>query len=158
MRVWPEFTRAHAEWQLLHLTGAADEAAVRGAYERAGAPAMVLSFTHEMPAALAAADLVIARAGASTLAELGALGRAAILLPYPYHKDRHQHANAQVLVDAGAAVVLEDWKDVERNCGPLAEALERLVDAGPRDKMAAAARALGRPRGAEDVAAWLAAE
>ncbi|RMF71473.1 MAG: UDP-N-acetylglucosamine--N-acetylmuramyl-(pentapeptide) pyrophosphoryl-undecaprenol N-acetylglucosamine transferase, partial [Planctomycetota bacterium] len=71
-RVWPRFARARADWQLLHLTGHRDEAATRSAYERAGAAdsATVVGFTHEMADALAAADIVISRAGASTLAEL----------------------------------------------------------------------------------------
>lgn len=155
MRVWPAFWKRHPEWQLLHLTGAADEAEVRAAYERAEVPAHVVPFTHEMPLALAAADLVISRAGASTLAELTALGRPSILLPYPYHRDRHQHANAAVLVDHGAAVVLEDRIDPEQNEAPLRSALEDLNAAAARQRMAKAARELGRPRAAEDVAAWL---
>lgn len=153
--IWPEFWQAQPDWQLLHLTGSADESAVRAAYARAGAPAVVVSFTHEMPLALAAADVVITRSGASTLAELTALGRPSILLPYPYHQDRHQHANAQVLVAAGAAVMLEDWKDPARNRGPLLEALMRLADAAVRARMAAAARSLARPQAAASVARWL---
>ncbi len=155
MRVWPAFWKRHPEWQLLHLTGAADEAEVRAAYERAEVPAQVIPFTHEMPLALAAADLVVSRAGASTLAELTALGRPAILLPYPYHRDRHQHANATVLAERGAALVIEDRIDPEQNEAPLRAALEDLTAPAVRRQMAAAARALGRPRAAEDVAAWL---
>lgn len=154
-RVWPEFSRRHPEWLLLHLTGSADEAATRAAYAAARCPAHVLSFTHDMPLAIAAADLVITRAGASTLAELGALGRAAILLPYPFHRDRHQHANAEVLVAAGAAVVLEDRIDPQLNRAPLLEQLTLLAEPARRARMAAAARGLGRPYAAEAVARWL---
>jgi UDP-N-acetylglucosamine--N-acetylmuramyl-(pentapeptide) pyrophosphoryl-undecaprenol N-acetylglucosamine transferase len=154
--VWPAFHAGHPEWQLLHLSGAADETEVRSAYAAAGVPAKVVAFTHEMWLALAAADLVVSRAGASTLAELTALGRPAILLPYPYHRDRHQHANAQVLADQGAAIVLEDWRDVAQNAPPLLAALERLADAGARGAMAGAAARLGCPGAAPDVAAWLA--
>jgi len=156
--VWPTFHAAHPEWQLLHLTGPADEAATKAAYAAAGAPAHVLAFTHEMPLALAAADLVVSRAGASTLAELTALGRPSILLPYPYHRDRHQHANAQVLVDAGAAVLLEDRRDAARNAGPLATALASLADPQRRAALAAASRRLARADAAERVAEWLLAE
>jgi len=154
-RVWPEFVAKHADWQLLHLSGPHDEEEVRAAYAAADVPAKVLPFTHDMPLALAAADLVISRAGASTLAELTALAKPSILLPYPYHRDRHQHANAQVLVDAGAAVVLEDRLDPAVNAGPLLEALSRLADAGVREPMAQAAHELARPNAARDVAAWL---
>ncbi len=154
-RVWPEFVSKHGAWELLHLSGPRDEEEARAAYAAAGVPAHVLPFTHEMPLALAAADLVISRAGASTLAELTALGKPSILLPYPYHRDRHQHANAQVLVDAGAAVVLEDQLDPAANAGPLLEALSRLTDAEDREPMAQAARGLARSNAADDVAKWL---
>jgi UDP-N-acetylglucosamine--N-acetylmuramyl-(pentapeptide) pyrophosphoryl-undecaprenol N-acetylglucosamine transferase len=154
-RVWPVFQRAHPEWQLLHLSGPADEAEMRAAYAAAGAPAQVVSFTHEMWLALAAAELVISRAGASTLAELSVLGKPAILLPYPYHRDRHQHANARVLVDAGAAILIDDRCVAEQNEPDVLAALGELADPARRGRMATAAAALGRPAAAGDVAAWL---
>ena len=155
LRLWPEFHRHRPEWQLLHLTGKGADERVRAAYAAANAPAQVLSFTHAMPLALAAADVVVSRAGASTLAELTALGKASILLPYPYHRDRHQHANAQVLVDAGAAVLVEDLRNADQTYPALTAALERLADADTRTKMSAAAKNLGRPSAAADVANWL---
>jgi len=155
-RVWPEFAARHREWQLLHLTGALDEAETRAAYAAAGVAARVIAFVHEMWLALAAADVVVSRAGASTLAELTALGKPAVLLPYPYHRDRHQHANAQVLVEAGAALVVEDLRDAEKNRGPVLAALERLTDRGTREALGRAALRLGRPGAARDVAAWMA--
>ncbi len=154
-RLWPDFTAAHPNWQLLHLTGAADEASVRSAYERAALPAAVLAFTHEMSAALSAADLVISRAGASTLAELTCLGKPAILLPYPYHKDQHQRVNAHVLVDAGAAICLSDTREPVSNAAAIRAALERLTDDAARATMAAAARKLGRPDASAAVARLL---
>lgn len=156
--VWPAFVRDRPDWQLLHLSGPADEASTRSAYQAAGAAGLVLAFTHDMPLALAAADVVVSRAGASTLAELCAVGRAAVLLPYPYHRDRHQHANAQVLVEAGAALMLEDRIDPRRNAPALRAALELLAEPAARQHMAAAARTLARPRAAHDVATWLAGE
>jgi UDP-N-acetylglucosamine--N-acetylmuramyl-(pentapeptide) pyrophosphoryl-undecaprenol N-acetylglucosamine transferase len=155
MRVWPEFLAAHPEWQLLHLSGPADEQAVRAAYAASGAPARVVDFTHEMPLAIAAADAVVARAGASTLAELTALGKPAILLPYPYHRDRHQHANARVLVRGGAALVIEDQRDPVANEPLLHAALGDIAQPEKRLAMAAAARELGRVDAAEAVAGWL---
>lgn len=154
-RVWPEFAARHADWQLLHLSGPLDEAETRAAYADAGAAAHVLAFTHEMWLALAAADVVVSRAGASTLAELTALGLPAVLLPYPYHRDRHQHANARVLVDAGAALLVEDRRDAQLDCGPVLEALERLTEPSTREKMGGAARQLGRADAAERVADWM---
>lgn len=155
LRAWPAFHARHPEWQILHLTGAADEAEVRAAYAAAGSPATVRAFADQMWLALAAADVVISRAGASTLAELTAVGRPSILLPYPYHRDRHQHANAEVLAAGGAALVLEDRLSPLANEVPLREAMERLVDEHMRAQMSAAARALGRRDAAEVVAIWL---
>jgi UDP-N-acetylglucosamine--N-acetylmuramyl-(pentapeptide) pyrophosphoryl-undecaprenol N-acetylglucosamine transferase len=155
MAVWPAFHATHPEWQLLHLTGPADETEVRHAYAAAGSPAQVVSFTAEMPLAIAAADLVISRAGASTLAELTLLGKPSILLPYPYHRDRHQHANAGVLVDGGAAVLIEDRLQPELNAPALRAAIDSLAEATKRRQMAAAAAKLGKQTAAHDVAAWL---
>lgn len=155
LQLWPEFVRRHPEWQLLHLTGKGADEKVRVAYKAAGVAAQVLSFTHAMPLALAAADVVVSRAGASTLAEITALGKASILLPYPFHRDRHQHANAQVLVDAGAAVLVEDLRSARATLPALAAALESICDAGRRDAMSTAAKTLGRLNAADDVAAWM---
>ena len=154
--VWPDFVRAHPEWQLLHLTGGPDEAEARASYERAGASAVVLAFTHEMWMAIAAADAVVSRAGASTLAELTALGRPSVLLPYPYHRDRHQHANAQVLVEAGAAILIEDRLEPELNRGPMTAALAKLADGEARAAMARGALTLRKADAAERVAEWMA--
>lgn len=156
LRVWPRFAKTHPEWQLLHLTGGASADDIARSYDAAGATAHVLGFTHEMCAALTAADVVISRAGASTLAELTALGKPSILLPYPYHKDRHQHANGQVLVDGGAALMLDDLLDAEANAPRILAALEQLADANRRAAMSSAARRIGRPDAAREIAAWLA--
>lgn len=154
-RVWPEFWRRHTEWQLLHLTGSADEADVRDAYAAAGSPAVVQAYTHEMPHALAMADVVVSRAGASTLAELTALGKPALLLPYPHHRDQHQRSNAEVLAHTGAAVVIEDRIDAESNARAIAPALEKLADADLRSRMARAGARIGRLDAADRVAEWM---
>ncbi|MGD8452653.1 MAG: UDP-N-acetylglucosamine--N-acetylmuramyl-(pentapeptide) pyrophosphoryl-undecaprenol N-acetylglucosamine transferase [Phycisphaerae bacterium] len=158
LSIWPWFAQQHPEWQLLHLTGPADEAEIRAGYARLGLnppTVRVLAFTHDMPHALAAADAVVSRAGASTLAELTALGRPSILLPYPFHRDRHQHVNAQVLVDAGAAILVEDRRDAAENGPDVLAALQRLAEPATRSLMAVAAHKLGRPAAATDVAARL---
>jgi len=72
-------------------------------YAQMGVAAEVLPFIEDMAAAYGRADLVVSRAGASTLAELTALGKPSILVPYPFAADDHQRANAEVLVRQGAA-------------------------------------------------------
>ncbi len=145
-------------WQVLHLSGTADEARVRAAYEAAALSATVLAFTDHMPEAMAVADLVVSRAGASTLAELTAVGLPSVLLPYPFHRDNHQMRNAEVLRRAGAAVIVPDRIETNRNVPALREALLPLLQApGGLAAMAAAARRIGRPDAARQIARELAA-
>jgi len=100
--------------------------------------------------ALAACDLVVARAGGSVF-ELAAAGRPAILVPYPHAAAGHQGANAAWMADAGAAVVLADS---ELTPGALASMAEQLLGDPQRlERMGAAARALARPDAAERIAA-----
>jgi UDP-N-acetylglucosamine--N-acetylmuramyl-(pentapeptide) pyrophosphoryl-undecaprenol N-acetylglucosamine transferase len=74
-------------------------------------------------------------------------------MPYPFHKDLHQRANAKVLADAGAAVLLDDQKEARRNAERLRPVLESLLhDADKRSAMSRAAKALGRPDAAGAVA------
>ena len=96
-----------ARWQWLHLTGASDEGTVRRAYAGAGVVAWVAPFLANVGAAYALADLVIARAGASTIAELARCGRPAILIPYP-RAGGHQRANAKLVECCGGGLVLEE--------------------------------------------------
>jgi len=94
--------------QFLHLTGAADEAEVRSAYEKAGFPAKVAAFSHEMEVAYSAADLVIARSGAASLAEIAHFSLPSILVPYPFAAENHQYFNAEIFARAGAATLLKE--------------------------------------------------
>jgi len=135
---------------VFHQTGPADAPGMRATYAQLGLPARVEPFIDDMGAAYAAADVVVSRAGAMTCAELTALGLASILVPYPFAADDHQRANAEVLVRAGAAEMIPD-----RELSPerLGDAIAGLVgDAARRTKMAANARALGRPEAAARVA------
>lgn len=93
---------------LIHITGDADKEWVRESYRQAGLMAKVSAFEEDLPALLARADLVLARAGGTSLAEFAALGVPAVLVPYPGHGDRHQLENARVLVQAGAARLVEE--------------------------------------------------
>ena len=95
-------------WQLLHLTGESDYERVAARRAPANAPVVVRSYLDDMADAYAVADLLLTRAGASTLGELGALGKPAIVVPYPFAAEGHQAANAAPLETAGAVVVLSD--------------------------------------------------
>lgn len=140
-------------WQILHLTGASDEAEVRAAYARARVHAQVLAYTEHMPEAMAAADLVVARAGASTIAEVLAAAVPAILLPYPYHRDKHQLAHAELLEQHGAALTCIDAIDPERTADGLWASLCLLVSNDERRAhMRRSARALDHPDAAEAIA------
>ncbi|UCE71749.1 MAG: undecaprenyldiphospho-muramoylpentapeptide beta-N-acetylglucosaminyltransferase [Nitrospiraceae bacterium] len=94
--------------QFLHQTGDRDFDLVREVYRSKGFKGTVIPFAHEMADAYAAADLIISRAGATTLAELTACGKAAILVPYPYAAGNHQEINARKLWDMGAAQMILD--------------------------------------------------
>ena len=144
-------------WQILHLAGKDHAESVRTAYRELGLAAAVVDFTPGMADVWAVTDLTVSRSGASTCAELTACGIPSVLMPYPFHKDMHQRANAQALVDAGAAVLIDDAKDRRQNAERLKPILESLLyDAPKRQAMAAAAKAVGRPDAGEAVADELA--
>ena len=136
---------------IVHQTGAADRSAVENAYRAAGLDAEVHDFIHDMPREYARADLVVCRAGATTLAELTALGLPAILVPYPFAAGDHQRWNAAALVAVGAA-----WMVLDRELDPekLGGLIRRAIDDPPAlAAMRAQARALGRPDAAARVVA-----
>ncbi|MBN2376712.1 MAG: UDP-N-acetylglucosamine--N-acetylmuramyl-(pentapeptide) pyrophosphoryl-undecaprenol N-acetylglucosamine transferase [Sedimentisphaerales bacterium] len=144
---------ALADWQILHLSGADQEDWVRQQYQSASVAGAVLDFAEQMPKLLMAADLVISRAGASSLAELTALAKPAVLIPYPYHRDQHQMKNAQVLAQTGAARIVIDQCDEQKTSRNLGEVLQGLFQHNAiLDEMAAAAAKLARPDAAQDVA------
>ena len=135
-----------ARWQCLHVTGAADEAKVREAYARWHVTAWVAPFVVDMEAAYAQADVVIARAGASTITELARCGKPAIFIPYP-HAESHQVANARLVESCGGGIVME-----ERAVTParLLSALRRLFeDERLRTIMGAQMRSLSIPDAAD---------
>ncbi len=139
----PRLFRRQAGITLVHQTGPRDEAVVRDQYARAGINARTERFLDAMAQEMAAADLVISRAGATTLAELAAAGRAALLVPFPAATDDHQRKNAELLVRAGAAAMLEE-KDLTAE--QLADTAAALVeDDGRRERMAAAIRGFAKP-------------
>jgi UDP-N-acetylglucosamine--N-acetylmuramyl-(pentapeptide) pyrophosphoryl-undecaprenol N-acetylglucosamine transferase len=128
---------------ITHQTGERDVEMVRTAYRRAGIAADVEPFLYDMGRRLGHADVIVCRAGATTLAEITAAGRAAILIPLPTATDDHQRRNAEVLAEAGAADVL---LQSEMTGHVLAQRILALSgDAGMRARMAKAARTLARP-------------
>ena len=145
---WQQFP----EWQVLHLTGrdlygeVRREIALKANYH-------VRDYANEMGLVYAATDLIVARAGAGMVAEITALGLPSVLVPYPYHRDRHQQRHAELLEKAGAAVkVLDQIKPVS-NAEALWAALSPLMDDEPRRRrMAEAAKAFGHPKAARSVA------
>jgi len=144
------------DWRVLHIAGESgmtDAVAVR---DRLPAELRyryrpVAFLAEEMAEALVAADLVLGRAGSSTCAEVTAVGVASILVPYPY-AGAHQHENAAWLADQGAAVLVPD---AELDAPRLLAELHRLRDDAARSRIADAARALGRPYAAEEIASEL---
>lgn len=138
------------ELQFLHQTGEKDYEFVRDAYRSYGFRGMVTPFVFQMAEAYIVSDLVIARAGATTLAELTALGKASILIPYPFAAGGHQEFNAKKIERMQAATVVLD-----RDLGGklLAEYIrEMFVSGDKREKMQLSARALGQPHAAGKVA------
>jgi UDP-N-acetylglucosamine--N-acetylmuramyl-(pentapeptide) pyrophosphoryl-undecaprenol N-acetylglucosamine transferase len=132
---------------ITHQTGERDVELVRDGYRRAGLDARVEPFLFTMDREIKAADLVVSRAGATTIAELTAAGRAAIFIPLPTAADDHQRKNADVLVAAGAAEMIEQ---TELTGDRLAGRIEALIaDRARLGGMAAAARRLAKPRAAE---------
>lgn len=138
-----------ADFSVIHQTGRLDRAPVAERYRALGLDAEVREFIDDMATAYARADLVVSRAGATTLAELTTVGRAAILIPFPQAADDHQTVNAAALERLGAVRALAQRTLTPRD---LAAAIaELLTDDAERARMADAARAAGRPDAASAI-------
>jgi UDP-N-acetylglucosamine--N-acetylmuramyl-(pentapeptide) pyrophosphoryl-undecaprenol N-acetylglucosamine transferase len=135
----------------LHLTGEADREAVAAGYREHGFAAEVAAFSPEMDRLMRQAHLLVCRAGASTLAELAAVGRAAILVPYPFAANNHQEFNARFLAEAGAAeIILNKDFTGEAFTGKINQF---LTDPELLTNMEAASRKLAKPDAAKDIVA-----
>ncbi|APZ91383.1 UDP-N-acetylglucosamine--N-acetylmuramyl-(pentapeptide) pyrophosphoryl-undecaprenol N-acetylglucosamine transferase [Fuerstiella marisgermanici] len=139
---------------IIHQTGSADESRIAAAWKQAGITVDVRAFIADVPAALDTADFVISRAGAITLAEIAAAGRASILIPLPSAKDNHQAVNADYFQNAGAAIVIDQRApDVTKR---LAEAVKMLSQTPERrSEMATSATRQHTPDVAKRIAALL---
>ncbi len=130
--------------QIIHQTGAGDHQEVLAVYRgQQGLTGVTVPYLHDMAVAYAAADLVISRAGASTLAEISVCGKPSILVPYPHAARNHQEMNARKLLDLGACrMILDEDLDGE----VLAEQITELMDDPEAlEEMGRASRTLGRP-------------
>lgn len=139
-----------ARMRIVHQTGEEDLQRVREGYAEAGWPQdAVVPFIKDMAGAYARAHLVVCRAGATTLAELAACGRAAILIPYPHAAGDHQTINAQAMARRGAALVLPQQ---DLSAQHLASLIDDLMKNRPRlISMAGASRSLGIGGAAERI-------
>lgn len=137
--------------RIVHQTGPKDHAEVEAAYRRGGVPSEVRPFFHDMARRYRDADLLICRAGATTIAEVTAMGKAVIFIPFPFAADNHQYYNARLLTDAGAAELIPE---TELTGEKLAERIDYYA-ARPEllAEMASRSRRLGRPDAAERIMA-----
>ena len=135
---------------VIHQTGEKDEGAVIAAYMQAGMPARVHAFENEMADAIASADIVVARAGASTCFELAACGKPAFLIPLPTALRNHQHFNADAFAAAGAA---DEGVQVNLSAHQICRYLmSRYDNPGSLERMSAAMKTLAAPDAAAKVA------
>ena len=149
-----ELARTGVAFSLVHQTGKEERDLIAERYRDAGLAAVdVRDFIDDMAAEYGRADLVIARAGASTVAELSAVGRPAILIPYPFAADDHQTVNARELERAGAALV---FAQAQLDGKKLAVVIRELKeDPGRLGLMQSAMKSLGRSDAAATIVDWL---
>lgn len=145
----PQFERLADSLQIVHCTGLLDFDLVKAAYAISPLQAHVCSFLDDMGSAYAVADLAVCRAGATTIAELTAVGVPAILIPYPFAADNHQHWNACILADKGAAVLLPQSEGMAEKFTKLVA--EMISDPVWLGEMRKASKRLGVPDAAHRV-------
>ena len=139
--------------KLLHQTGVKDRDEIAARYEKLkaqGLEAEAVAFIDDMPRAYGDADLLVCRAGATTIAELTVCKKPAILVPFPFAADDHQTVNARSMVDAGGAILMPE-RDLTGQ--KLADALREVeADRGRLSRMSRASGNLGRPEAAREIA------
>jgi len=141
------FLKNKGKYFFVHQTGVQDEQYVADAYERSGISCVVKPFFENMAEQYSGANLIICRAGATTVAEVTAMGLGAIFIPYPYAADDHQALNARALSDSGASeMILEKDLTAEFLSGRI-EYFSRYPE--ELNKMALSAKKFGRPDAAE---------
>jgi len=138
--------------RIVHQTGAADLEPTQARYADAGIAADCRAFIQDMATAYQEADVIVGRAGATTVAEVALAGKPAIFIPYPFAADNHQELNAREMADAGAAL---SFRQADLTARQLAAALAGLLDdPDRRARMGSAMRALARPHAAATIVDW----
>jgi UDP-N-acetylglucosamine--N-acetylmuramyl-(pentapeptide) pyrophosphoryl-undecaprenol N-acetylglucosamine transferase len=141
-------------WQVLHVAGDGHVTDVQRQWETTDVPHRVIAFQDPMGDAWGAAELAVSRGGANTIAEIAANTVPSLVLPYPWHADRHQWQNAAPLERLGGIVIVEDRVDEEANiAGAGAEFLSLMDDRPRRESMRAAMSEVVTPNGAAAVTA-----
>ena len=138
----------HENISIVHQTGKNDFDYVKNSYNENGVDAEVIEFIDDMSGAYAIADLVIGRAGAGTIAEITALGKPSILVPFPYAAHNHQYENAKILDEEGACALIEDKVATPEN---IARTLTNLLDRDKLNVMSSNAKRLGHPEASKKI-------
>lgn len=146
---------SQSDKRIILKTGRAHHDEIVGELSRNGADRVVkpVSFFERITDAYAAADVVVSRAGAGSVAELAAVGMPSILVPYPFAPDDHQTVNARALVDQGGALLVRDHEVSADTLGPILESWSS--DRSQLEAMGQAARSVGRPGAADEMARWV---
>jgi UDP-N-acetylglucosamine--N-acetylmuramyl-(pentapeptide) pyrophosphoryl-undecaprenol N-acetylglucosamine transferase len=150
LEILPQLAEAMPDLQFMHLTGKSDLEKVRVGYAARNARAVVCDFYGDMGTALAAADVALSRAGASSLAELAARQLPSVLIPYPTAADNHQYFNARAFVQSGAARMLQ--QETATGAQLTGEILDLLRDTLKRSSMQRALASWDTPGAAADIA------
>lgn len=150
----PALGRFADQWQVVHLTGTANFEEVKAAASETPISYVPVDYCERMADLLAAADLVAGRSGAVSVAEYMRAGKPAVCIPYPYHRDRHQYLNVKELIEAGAAVIVEDVPQTPaKTAADLLAALEGIMgDDARREAMTRAMKQFSRPNAARQIA------
>jgi UDP-N-acetylglucosamine--N-acetylmuramyl-(pentapeptide) pyrophosphoryl-undecaprenol N-acetylglucosamine transferase len=147
---WPRFRESGFPIRIVHQTGASAFEEMSRDFAKSGIDGEILPFIADMPAAFAAADLIVCRSGAGTVSELAAAGRPSILVPFPFAADDHQSRNAEAMERGGAARLA---RDSEMDGEKLFEIVTELAGAsGALERMSANARTFAKPGAAAKAA------
>jgi UDP-N-acetylglucosamine--N-acetylmuramyl-(pentapeptide) pyrophosphoryl-undecaprenol N-acetylglucosamine transferase len=146
---WPLFRKAGFPLRLVHQTGPREHEQLCAAFAESGIEGEIVPFITDMPAAFAAADLIVCRSGAGAVSELAAAGKPSILVPFPFAADDHQTRNAEAMERGGAARLI---RDAELTGDRLFAAIGETSEARALEQMARAARQLAKPGAARRAA------
>jgi len=147
---WPLFQKSAMPVRIVHQTGRTNHEEIAADFARTGLDGEVVPFISNMPDAFAAADLIICRSGAGTVAELAAAGKASILVPFPFAADDHQSHNAEAMQRGGAGRVI---RDAEMTGEKLFAAVTEITQSpGTLEQMGVSARKLAKPGAARRAA------